>query len=230
MLALAVAVVGCGGDDDETLKVFAAASLTEVLPPLDEDAEYSFAASGTLATQIREGAPADVMVSADAGLAQELADEGLLEPPRPLAANTLAILVPEGNPKDIRSLDDLRRAGIRFVMADEGVPLGDYARELLADLGQSDLVGMAASYENDAAANVGKVALGEADAAIGYTTNADSADVAAVALPASAQPRIVYTISIVSSTDLGGPAAGFVDRALGPDGRELLAAGGFGPP
>ncbi len=229
MLALAVAVAGCGGED-ERLTIFAASSLAAVLPALDEDAEYSFASSGTLATQIREGAPADVMISADAALARELAGEGLLEPPRPLASNALAILVPEGNPKDIRSLDDLRRAGIRFVMADEGVPLGDYARELLADLGQSDLVGMAASYENDAAANVGKVALGEADAAIGYTTDAGSAEVEAVALPASAQPRIVYTIAVVAGTDHGGPAAGFVDRALGPDGLELLAAGDFGPP
>ena len=170
------------------------------------------------------------MISADAGLARELADEGLLEPPRPLATNTLAILVPEGNPRDIRSLDDLRRPGIRFVIADEGVPLGDYTRELLAELGRSDLADRAASYETDAAATVGKVALGEADAAIGYTTEAATARVEALQLPAAAQPRIVYTIAVVAGTGLGGPAAGFVNRALGPAGRELLAAGGFGPP
>jgi molybdate transport system substrate-binding protein len=210
--------------------VFAAASLTEVLPPLDADAEYSFAASGTLATQVREGAPADVMVSADAGLARELADEGLLEPARPLATNTLAILVPRGNPKGIRSLDDLRRPGIRFVMADAGVPLGDYARELLAALGDPDLVGMAASYENDAAANVGKVALGEADAAIGYRSDVHAGRVEAVPLPARAQPRIVYTISVVAGSDHAGEAEEFIAHALGPDGLALLRAGGFGPP
>jgi len=201
-----------------------------VLPPLDPDAEYSFAASGTLATQIREGAPADVMVSADAGLARELAGEGLLEPPRPLATNALAILVPEGNPKDIRSLDDLRRPGIRFVMADEGVPLGDYARALLATLGDADLAGMAASYENDAAANVGKVALGEADAAIGYRSDAAAARVEAVPLPSRGQPRIVYTIAVVAGSGHAGAAEELIGRALGPDGLALLRAGGFGPP
>jgi molybdate transport system substrate-binding protein len=227
-LACAAVLAGCG--DDERLTIFAASSLTDVLPALDGEAEYSFASSGTLATQIREGAPADVMVSADAAPAQELAAEGLLDDPRPLATNTLALLVPEGNPDGIRGLADLRRPGIRFVIADEGVPLGDYTRELLAELGQSDLAERAASYETDAAATVGKVALGEADAAIGYTTDAARARVEALELPADAQPRIVYTIAVVAGTDLGGPAAAFVDRALGPDGRELLAAGGFGPP
>ena len=229
MLAPAAAVTGCGGDD-EALTVLAAASLTEVLPALDEDARYGFAASGTLATQIRQGAPADVMVSADAALAEALAEAGLLEPPRPLATNTLALLVPEGNPKGIEGLDDLGRPGVRFVIADEGVPLGDFTRELLAELGRSDLAGMAASYETDAAANVGKVALGEADAAIGYTTDARTARVRALTLPAHAQPRIVYTISVVAGTDHAGAAAELVDRALGPGGLELLRAGGFGPP
>ena len=201
-----------------------------MLPPLDPDAEFSFASSGTLATQVREGAPADVMVSADAGLARELAGEGLLEPPRPLATNALAILVPEGNPKGIRSLDDLRRPGIRFVMADEGVPLGDYARALLGTLGDADLAGMAASYENDAAANAGKVALGEADAAIGYRSDAAAARVDAVPLPARGQPRIVYTIAVVFGSGHTGAAERFIGRALGPHGKALLRAGGFGPP
>jgi molybdate transport system substrate-binding protein len=229
MLALALALAGCGGDDFK-LRVFGAASLGEVLPPLDPEAEYSFAASATLATQIREGASADVFVSADAGLARELQGEGLLEAPRPLATNTLAILVPKGNPKRIRTLADLRRPSIRFVMADRGVPLGDYARRLLAALGQSDLVGRAASYENDAAATAAKVALGEADAAIGYTTDARAAGVDAIALPADAQPRILYTISVVSGSDHAGEAEEFVKKALGSDGRTLLRAGGFGPP
>jgi molybdate transport system substrate-binding protein len=230
MIALAVALAGCGGGDDFTLRVFGAASLGEVLPPLDPGAEYSFAASGTLATQIREGAPADVLVSADAGLARELQREGLLEAPRPLATNALAILVQKGDPERIRTLDDLRRPGIRFVMADRGVPLGDYARRLLASLGESDLAGMAASYENDAAATAAKVALGEADAAIGYLTDARAAGVDAVELPASAQPRILYTISVVAGSDHAGEAEEFVKKALGSRGRALLRAGGFGPP
>lgn len=229
LVALAPAAAGCGGDDGG-LTVVAAASLAGVLPPLDEDAQYGFASSGTLATQLREGAPADVMVSADAALAAELAREGLLEPPRTLATNALALLVPEGNPKGIANLDDLGRPGVRFVIADEGVPLGDFTRELLAGLGRADLVGMAAGYETDAAATVGKVALGEADAAIGYATDALRAPVEALALPARAQPPIVYTIAVVAGTDHRVAAEAFVARALGPDGRKLLRAGGFGPP
>ena len=83
--------------------VFAAASLTEVFPKIDPSARYSFAGSNTLALQITQGAPADVFASAAPNFTQDLYAKGLVEKPRFLAFNRLALIVPKGNPAGLRS-------------------------------------------------------------------------------------------------------------------------------
>jgi len=226
----AAALSACDGGGDR-LAVYAASSLSGVLPRLAPEAEHNFAASSTLATQIRAGAPADVLASADLGLARELAAEGRIDPPRLLATNRLVLLVASGNPAGIAAPADLRR-DVRFVVADEGVPLGDYTRELLRRLGLQDLVRRAASYEADARGTVGKVALGEAEAAIAYATDAAAAGgaVEAIPLPATAQPRIVYAIAAVRGRPRIREARAYVARAVGREGRAALRAAGFGLP
>ena len=208
-----------------------AASLTDVLPRIDPAPEYSFAASDALATQIREGAPADVYAAADSRLPRELYDEGLVEEPRAFATNRLVLLVPRGNPSGIRAVEDLRE-GVTYVMADEGVPVGDYTREVLANLGAADLVEGAASFEDDVRAVTGKVALGEADAGFAYATDARAGggDVQAIELPRAAQPPIEYGIAVVTASERTEEARAFVEAVLGPRGRAALEDAGFGLP
>lgn len=223
----------CGdGSDDGDLTVLAAASLTDVLPQIDDAPSYSFEASDVLATQIREGAPADVYAAANTRLPNELNGEGLVDEPQVFATNRLVLLVPKGNPKGISGVQDLAGDDVTYVMAAEGVPVGDYTREVLANLDAEDLVTGAASFEDDVRSVTAKVALGEADAGFAYATDAQAVadDVEAVELPANAQVPIEYGIAVVSASENGEAARAFVERVLGPDGRAALEAAGFGVP
>ncbi|HEX2503914.1 MAG TPA: molybdate ABC transporter substrate-binding protein [Miltoncostaeaceae bacterium] len=240
-LVALVVMAGCGDDDDDegggaqpasSLTVFAAASLTDVFPQIEPGAEYNFAASDTLATQIREGAPADVYAAANERLPNELFDEGLVDQPITFATNELVLLVQTGNPEGIQGVTDLEKEGVTFVMADEGVPVGDYTRDVLANLNRSELVGRAASQEDDVRAVTGKVALGEADAGFAYATDALAVaeDVEAVAIPARAQPPINYGIAVVADSEDKEAAQVFIDAVLSPAGQDALEAAGFGVP
>lgn len=232
VLAVLLALLaGCGGGGDR-VTVLGAASLREALAGLDPDARLSLAGSDALATQIREGAPADVYAPASIDLARRLHAEGLVERPRVLATNRLAILVRRGNPSRVEGVEDLGRPGVVLVMADAGVPAGDYAREALAALGRADLVRAAASQEDDARAVALKVALEEADAGLAYATDAAAfaGEVEAVALPAAGVPPIEYGIAVVAGTTRREAAERYVRRALGPEGRRALARAGFGLP
>lgn len=236
-LLLGGLVTGCGSDDGDAggsgaLTVYGAASLADVFPAIDPDAEYNFAASDTLATQIREGAPADVYAAANERLPDELLREGLVEQPTVFVTNRLVLIVPRGNPRKIASVADLKAAGITFVMADEGVPAGDYTRKVLDKLGAGDLVGKAASQEDDARAVTGKVALGEADAGFAYATDAKAvaAEVETVVIPADAQTPIRYAVAVVATSPRKNRAAAFIAKLGSPEGRQALQDAGFGVP
>lgn len=222
---------GAGSSADRPLTVYGAASLADVLPAIDPRADYAFAASDTLATQIREGAPADVYAAANTRLPGELFAEGLVEEPLTFATNRLVLLVQRGNPRGIRGVGDLTGDAL-VVMAGAGAPVGDYTRDVLDRLGAADLVGRAASQEDDVRAVAGKVALGEADAGFAYATDARAVadDVEAIALPPSAQPPIEYGIAVVAGGDDIAAARAFVDAVLSPGGRRALEAAGFGVP
>jgi molybdate transport system substrate-binding protein len=234
----ALGLAACGGSDDEAptvgeeLTVFAAASLTEVLETLDPDVTYSFAGSDELATQIREGAPADVYAAASPRYPQELFDEGIVEEPVAFATNRLVVIVPAGNPAGISTVEDVANEGVRLVMADEGVPVGDYTRAVLETLGLQAALGNVASNEADVKGVVGKVALGEADAGFVYATDATTAaeDVEVIEIPVDAQPPVEYQIAIVADTARRDAAETFLELLLGDEGRAALTAAGFGLP
>lgn len=232
-VALVLALLaGCGGGDDERLTVFAAASLTEVFERLDDDARFNFAGSDELATQLREGARADLYAAASPRYPDELMAEGLLEEPRVFATNRLVLIVPRDNPADIASLADLDRDGVKLVVGAEGVPIGDYTRTVLEKAGRGELLARAVSEEEDVKGVVGKVALGEADAGFVYATDARAAgdDVRSLELPASTQARVEYPIAVVRSSDETEAAREFVSRLFSPEGRRLLREAGFGLP
>jgi molybdate transport system substrate-binding protein len=231
-LTLLVVGAGCGGGDDDRLTVFAAASLTEVFERLDEDARFNFAGSDELATQLREGAEADVYAAASPRHPDELRAEGLLEQPRVFATNRLILIVPRDNPAEIVSLADLDRDGMKLVIGAEGVPIGDYTRTVLENAGRERILARAVSEEEDVKGVVGKVALGEADAGFVYATDARAAgkDVRAIELPASMQARVEYPVAVVRDTDDAEAARAFASRLFSPEGRRLLRAAGFGLP
>src|SRR5512145_1410950 len=171
--ALLGLLAGCGGSGPagEPLDVYAAASLAEVLPEIDPDARFSVAGSDELATQIREGAPADVYAAASAKHPQELYEEGLIEEPVTFASNRLVLIVPRSNPAAIESVEDVAQPETKLVLAAEGVPVGEYTRTMLEKLGLSPALANVVSNEDDVKGVAGKVALGEADAGFLYATD-----------------------------------------------------------
>jgi molybdate transport system substrate-binding protein len=229
-LALLVPITaGARPDSSRRVTVFAASSLTEAFPRVDRRARFNFAGSNQLATQIRQGAPADVFASASPKYTQELSRARLVERPVTFAYNELVLVVPSSNPAGIRSVFDLRRDGIRLVVAAPAVPVGAYTREALARLGLTDVLENVVSREPDVKGVVGKVALGEADAGFVYATDAKAAArrLRALSLPARAQPKVRYELAILRSSRNKAAARAFVRRVLGPTGRGVLSGAGF---
>jgi molybdate transport system substrate-binding protein len=230
-LALAALIAACGGSGPDRPTVFAAASLTEVFRELDPDARFNFAGSDELAAQLREGAEADIYAAASRRDPEQLFAEGLVERPRVFATNRLVLIVPTTDDAGIESLADLDRNGVKLVVGAEGVPIGDYTREVLDDAGASDVLDRVVSEEQDVKGVVGKVALGEADAGFVYATDARVAGpgVRAIELPTVAAADIRYLIAVVRGGDRAAGDA-FVDLVLSERGRAALAAAGFGLP
>jgi molybdate transport system substrate-binding protein len=235
LLAVALLLASCGGDENDAsaageLTVFAAASLTEVFEELAPEATFNFAGSDELATQIREGAPADVYAAASPRYPNELAAQGFLVEPTIFATNRLVVVVPADNPAGIESVEDLAAEGVKLVIGAEGVPVGDYTRSILEDLGASDALDNVVSAEQDVKGVLGKVASGDADAGFVYVTDAAAAgdDVQAIELPA--QPLVEYPIAVVTESENAEAAEAFVELVLSEEGRRALQEAGFGVP
>jgi molybdate transport system substrate-binding protein len=226
VLAALAALAGCGGEENGTV-VFAASSLDGVADAIDPEADVVFGGSNDLAAQIRDGADADVFLSASAAPIEELRE--LLEEPVAFASNELVIVVPADNPSEATELVDLSRSGIKLVLGAEGVPVGDYAREALAAAGLEEALAQVVSLEEDVKGVLGKVSLGEADAGIVYATDAEAAgdDVRSFPVPERYQPDIRYYAALVEPASEA--ARTYLDRLLGPEGEDALRAAGFLP-
>ena len=211
------------------LTIFAAASLTNVFPQIDAKHHYSFAGSNALAAQIKQGAPADVFASANTSIPQQLYDAGLVEKPVVFTRNALIMIVPKSNPARIRSVYDLRRDGVKLVVAAPGVPVGDYTRTVLHNLGLDDALGNVVSNETDVREVLAKVALGEADAGFVYTTDARTVrgKVATLGIRWSAQPIVQYAVAVVKTSTHKAAARAFVAKLLRPWAQSKLRAAGF---
>jgi molybdate transport system substrate-binding protein len=211
------------------LTIFAAASLTNVFPQIDAKHHYSFAGSNALAAQIKQGAPADVFASANTSIPQQLYDAGLVEKPVVFTRNALIVIVPKSNPARIRSVYDLRRDGVKLVVAAPGVPVGDYTRTVLHNLGLDDALGNVVSNETDVREVLAKVALGEADAGFVYTTDARTVrgKVATLGIRWSAQPIVQYAVAVVKTSTHKAAARAFVAKLLRPWAQSKLRAAGF---
>jgi molybdate transport system substrate-binding protein len=211
--------------------VFAAASLTDAFPKIAPHARFSFAGSNTLAAQIRQGAPADVFASANTSLPQALHADGFCSKPVVFTRNALVLIVPTSNPAGVRSVYDLRRSGIKLVIADKGVPVGSYTLQVLKNMNLTSVLKNVVSRENDVREVLAKVALNEADAGFVYSTDARtvSKKVRVLKIPAWAQPKVQYGICVVSASHNKAAASVFVRRILSPAGQRVLLRYGFLP-
>lgn len=249
LAALVLALAACSGSDvaptrpgdriTGELTVYAAASLAGAFDTIAENLERAhpgldilpivYDGSSTLATQVLEGAPADVFASADERTMALVAEAGLTAAePRLFAANTLVIVVPEGNPAGIRTLADLADAERTVVLCAPQVPCGAASRQLLAAAG----VGVtAASLEQNVTSVLTKVAAGEADAGLVYRTDAAArAGVEAISPRGSAEVVNRYPITVLERSGNPRAAAAFVDYVTGAAGRAVLADRGFEAP
>jgi molybdate transport system substrate-binding protein len=240
-VSLAGLLAGCGGSSASTSHgatshgagakpvVFAASSLTDAFTAVGASygsstggaVAFSFAGSQQLVAQIQNGAPADVLATADTTTMAKVAAK-LAAPAKPFASNRLVIVVRHGNPKHVATLRDLGRPSLSVVLAAPSVPAGSYAARVLATARVSV---HARSLEDNVRGVLTKVELGEADAGIVYATDVRSAKgrLDAVVIPHAPTP--VYEIGAL--TDRGKR---FVEFVLSAQGQSVLRGFGFLPP
>lgn len=194
--------------------------------------------SAALATQIQQGAPADVFLSADTASPQKLVDAGLAAgDPVVFAGNELSVIVPTDNPGGVETPADLAKTGLKVIAAGDEVPITKYATKLVENL--AGLPGYPAGFEAAYAANivskednvkaiVAKIELGEGDAGIVYLTDvAASSGVTAVDVPDEANVRATYAGVVVGSSSHPEAAAAFLQWFAGPEGQAILTSFGF---
>ena len=235
LVAVAAAAIGvavaAARTDTQRATVYAAASLTEAFPQIAPSAHFSFAGSNTLAAQIRQGAPADVFAAANVKLPYGLYGDGLCSRPVVFTRNALVLIVPSKNPAHIRRVADVARKGVKLVIADKGVPVGDYTLQVLAKLKLNGALKNVVSRETDVREVLAKVALGEADAGFVYSTDARTVPkkVKVLTIPARGRPNVEYGICVVLASHQKAAAQAFVRRVLGPAGQAVLRRHGFLP-
>jgi molybdate transport system substrate-binding protein len=197
--------------------------------------------SATLRTQIEQGAPADVFLSADAKNPQVLVDAGLTDGAiTSFASNRLTIVVPPDNPAGISTPADLARPGVKIVAAGDEVPITKYATRAVKNL--AGLPGYPHDYAAAYAANVvsrednvrsvvAKIELGEGDAGIVYVTDAAASKaIKTIDLSPAANVVAMYAGVVVGSSAHPREAKAFLDWLVGSGGQAILASFGFRPP
>ena len=232
-----------------TLNVFAAASLTDAFGEIGGqfsaghpgvEVVFNFAGSNQLATQIGQGAPADVFASANKTQMNAAIDSGRVVSgtQQVFARNRLVVVTPGDNPAALTTLEDLAQPGIKLVFAAKEVPVGQYALNFLdkAEAGgglgtgyKDAVLANVVSYEENVRSVLTKVALGEADAGIVYTSDVAAAgsEVQQIAIPDALNTIAVYPIAVLSDSPHAELAQAFVDAVLSNGGQQTLEKYGF---
>ncbi len=230
-----------------TVTIFAAASLTDAFTEVETTLEAAnpgldivnnFAGSQALVTQLTEGAPADVAAFASNTAMSNAIEAGTVTAePQTFVENLLTVVVPADNPAGISSAADLAKPGIKLVLAQEEVPVGGYSRESICNMAAdtatygddfvANVAGNVVSEEDNVRAVLSKVALGEADAGIVYTSDVTD-DVVAIAIPETVNEIATYPIAPVAAGNQDAAAA-YISYILSPDGQAILESYGFIP-
>jgi molybdate transport system substrate-binding protein len=230
----------------ETLRVFAASSLTEAFQDIaslhreqgpEVDIELNFAGSQILRVQIEEGAVADVFASADPVHMEALKAKNLAEEDTIFARNRLVVVTPNNDPK-VRRLADLARPGVRIAVADANVPVGRYTTQVLGKMNRAGLFGddfqrrftaNVVSQETNVRAVLAKVSLDEVDAGVVYSTDVQTASGKVVVLDVPDRMNVIaeYPVAVLAKSLNKVEAERFVALVLSPEGQAVLAARGF---
>lgn len=221
----------------DAITVFAAASLRTVLEDIGAAftaqtgtaVRFSYAGSQDLVAQILEGAPADVLATANLATMQQLADEApelLRAPAQSFATNTLTIVTPPDNPAGVGAWPDLARDGLRLVVCAPEVPCGAATEQVEASTGATL---RPVSEESSVTDVLAKVVAGEADAGLVYATDARGADVATHPCPPCAAAVNTYPAAALAGGHADA-ALRFVDFLTSAPAQKALAEAGFGAP
>jgi len=220
------------------LTVFAASSLTNAFNTAEKALEidspgfkatYSFAGSQDLVTQIINGAPADVIATANTDTMAQLTAKGLVETPVAFCQNKLEIAVAPGNPLGIKSLADLNNPGVKLVIGDPSVPVGEY----VTDIEASDSIHFTpVSLQLSDAAVLEQLESGDANAALVFVTDVIGAagKVTGIQIPAAQNKIGTYEIAALKASSNLTAAEAFATSAVSGSIQEELLSAGFLPP
>lgn len=235
--------------DQKTLTIFAASSLTDAFNEIktafekanpDVTITYSFGASSTLATQLSQGAPADIFASANAAqMNNAIKAKRIAGQPHTFARNRLILIVPTDNPAKIMSLKDLAKPGIKLVIAAKNVPVRDYTNTMLDRLAK--IPSYAEDYKTAFLKNVvseednvrqvsAKVALGEADAGFVYRSDVTpdiASKVTIIQIPDAVNTIATYPIAVTDNSASPDLARNYIDYVLSDEGQDILVKWNF---
>ncbi len=245
-------LAGCGGgggqEEHPTLTILAASSLTDVFGELKgtfeeqnpgTEVRISFGGSSELLAQIQQGAPADVFASADEAKMDTAVQEGLVTKPEIFARNRPVAIVPADNPAGIGEFRDLAEADGQLVLAQDGVPIAEYTKAVLAKADseyggdfEQRVLNKVVSREANVRASANRVALGEADATCVYRSDVteDIRDrVQVIEIPENLNVRATYPIAATEGSQDSGLAQEWIDLVLSDEGQGVLEEYGFEP-
>lgn len=225
-----LSLTGCGGQST-TVKVLAASSLAgsfqtmatgfEAAHP-GTTVEIVLGSSAILAQQVLEGAPGEVLATADQRtMTTALSSVGT---PSTFASNRLVLAVPSDNPAGIGSISDLQRSSVTYVVCVPQAPCGALSQQALTDAG---IQHAPASLETDVQAVVTKLESGNVDAGLVYSTDvaASGGKLTAIQLPSPIQTE--YYIATIDTSSEQTLAKEFIDYVESAAGQKVLADAGF---
>lgn len=251
-LCLTVITSGCTTTETQSTKltIFAAASLTEAFNETAQafkanhsgvDIVFNYAGSNALVTQLKQGASADVFASADQKNMKTAQDAGLMNNSsiKVFALNKLAIIVPTANPANITSLNDLANDGVKLVVANSSVPVGNYALQMLSKASNNSSYGAGfnttvlknvVSEETNVNDVVVKVALGQGDAGIVYVSDVPAVykdKVTVIKIPDSVNVIAQYPIGVLNGSQNAQMAQSWINYVTSPAVQAILLKYGF---
>lgn len=241
LLLAGIALSGCRSNHSKELLVGAAASLQPSLEELktiyagehpEVDLSFTFAASGDLEEQIRQGAPIDVFFSASQKQMNSLEEDGLIvtKSREDILTNEVVLIVPTNAGTDIKGFEDMTKADIVAIGDPETVPIGQYSQEILEGLGIWDEVFAKATLGKSVTEVLSWVSAGNANAGIVYRTDAsgnDTVEVAAIA-PEGSYTLPVYPAAVTSDSKATVLAEEFLKFLKSDEAAGVFEAYGFG--